>query len=568
MIQVEQLQAFNGFGTGVPSNVYGIATGEYFYSQGLQRTQFGVAPKFSISEEVNDSTLSNLQLVNWFAQGPFTNPYVYGFASDGRLYRAQVPAGSWSQQRAVNSVSSHGNGLIFDQKNRLLYANDEFLGMTSDGSTFTDNWKDLTLSTTDFRPMDTYEDWVVIGNINQVALLNVTDDSFNANALNLPSGFNIRCIKSGINGILIGANFNNRGALILWDAFSTRSIAPWIWRNKNIRSIITTDSGWIVITQDEIFFTNGYSVQPIITDFPDYIINDQSILDVLLPQGADVRGNHLLFWGTSPRPNRQKGGFYRLDLKRNLFDFIPVANNVTTSALATGAIFLDSSNITHLSYTTTGTTNTKFIGRLNNSPAAHPYFISEQLGQSDNEKVAEAVKLSLGLSSYQTNTPDITLNIAVKIANARRNLFGWGRTNNTSAQANILNVDGTLASSSGINRAQAGDEVTILEGANAGQIRHITSIANQGTSTETWTLDSNLPSNTVSNITFNVSPFKLATVFSLSNISELKELFFDVQDKIKGKKFLIKILFENLPTGLIPELKGGQFIYDELGLKR
>src|SRR5579864_4227488 len=400
MIQVEQLQAFNGFGTGVPSNVYGIATGEYFYSQGLQRTQFGVAPKFSISEEVNDSTLSNLQLVNWFAQGPFTNPYVYGFASDGRLYRAQVPAGSWSQHRAVNSVSSHGNGLIFDQKNRLLYANDEFLGMTSDGSTFTDNWKDLTLSTTDFRPMDTYEDWVVIGNINQVALLNVTDDSFNANALNLPSGFNIRCIKSGINGILIGANFNNRGALILWDAFSTRSIAPWIWRNKNIRSIITTDSGWIVITQDEIFFTNGYSVQPIITDFPDYIINDQSILDVLLPQGADVRGNHLLFWGTSPRPNRQKGGFYRLDLKRNLFDFIPVANNVTTSALATGAIFLDSSNITHLSYTTTGTTNTKFIGRLNNSPAAHPYFISEQLGQSDNEKVAEAVKLSLGLSSY------------------------------------------------------------------------------------------------------------------------------------------------------------------------
>src|SRR6266404_8682677 len=297
MIQIEPIQAFNGFGSGKIQLTAALtaagAPGEYFFSHGMQRSQFGIAPKFSIASAADSAGLANLTLLNWFTQGHMTNDYVYGFSNTGRLFRAQLPTPtSWSEQRNVAAgVSSHGNGLIFDQTNRLLYASDQYLGMSTDGSSFTDNWKDFGITTTDFRPMDTYEDWVVIGNKNQVALLNVTDDTFNNNGLNLPSGFNIRCLKSGKNGVLIGANFNNRGALILWDTFSIRSIAPWIWRNKNIKCIVPTNDGWIVITEDEIFSTNGYSVTPILSDFPDFIINDQSILSNVLPQGADMRGN-------------------------------------------------------------------------------------------------------------------------------------------------------------------------------------------------------------------------------------------------------------------------------------
>ena len=570
MIQVEPIQAFNGFGSGktqlTAAYTQAGSPGEHFYSHGMQRSQFGIAPKLSIATAVTNADLGNLQLINWFSQGQFSgNKYVYGFGENGRLYKASAGNTVWTEERTVG-ISSHGNGMIFDQTNRLLYANDQYLGKTTDGSTFTDNWKDFTITTTDLRPMDTYEDWVVIGNQYQIALLNVTDDSFNANALNLPTGFNIRCIKSGKNGILIGANFNNRGALILWDAFSIRSIAPWIWRTRNIQSITPTDDGWIVITQNEIFLTDGYSVQPILPDFPDYLQNDLSIINDILPQGAEVQGNNLLFLGRSNRYNRQKAGLYRLNLTTKLLDFIPIPNGVTFNAFG-GAIFSDNGNFTHLSFKST-LPDTKLIGVLSNSPIAHPYLISEPLGQTDNEKVAEGVKLTFGVSSYQPTTTDITFDVLVKVCNARRNIFGRGQTRAVSTSADVLKIDGSIAEANGMNKAQVGDEVTILEGINAGQVRHILSIANQGTNTETWTLDSVLPNMTETLVNMNVSPFKLAKKFTLSNVSELIELFFDVQNRIKGKKFFVKILLENLPAGFMPELKGGQFIFDDLGIKR
>jgi hypothetical protein len=564
MIQVEPIQAFDGFGVGTWPGIYSNSK-EYFHSQGMQRSQFGITPRWAISADVDQATLANLVLTNWFSQGVLGGTgYVYGYAADGRLYRATLGSLSWSQQRAVGS--SHGNGLIFDQTQRLLYCTDQYLGKSSDGTTFDDTWKDFVLTTTDFRPMDTYEDWVVIGNKNQVALLNVTDDSFNANALNLPSGFNIRCIKSGKNGILIAANFNNRGALILWDAFSTRSIAPWIWRNRTIQSIIPTDTGWIIITQQEIFMTDGYTIQPVLTRLPDNPTNSLSIVNSVLPQGADIIGGSLAFWGLEANFNRQQAGLYMLNLKSSLFEFVPVSNNCIYGVTG-GAIFFDNNNATHLSYTT-ATPNKKFIGRLGNTNPTRASFITEQLGQSDDEKVAEGVKLTLGVSSAQTTTPNLTFDVSVKICNARRNIFGWGLTNGASTVADVLKIDGSLTAANGINKAQVGDEVTILEGVNAGQVRHINSIANQGTNTEAWTLDSVLPNNTESGIHFNVSPFKLAHKYSMSDVSELQELYFDIQNRIKGKKFLVKILLENMSDNLILELKGGQFIFDDLGVRR
>lgn len=555
MLKSETIKNFNGFGSG------GMP-GEYLFSQGMSKSQFGITPKWTIGASADNSTLTNLTLTNWFTQGQFSSTsYVYGFASDGRLYRTPATGATWTQQRAFGS--SHGNGLIFDQKNRLLYANDQYLGKTDDGSAFTDNWKDFVLSTTDFRPMDTYEDWVVIGNVYQIALLNVTDDSFNANAFNIPSGFNIRCIKSGKNGILIGANFNNRGVVMLWDSFSPRAIAPWIWRNTNIRAIAPTDEGWIVFTKQDIFLTNGYSVQSLLSDFPDHLINDLSILDNLIPQGAELQGDRLLFWGTSARFNRQKSGLYILNLSTKTFEFVPVSNGVTYGVTG-GAVFSDSTAFTRLSYTTS-VPNGRFLGILSNSNPAQAVLITEELGIGGNEKTAEGVKLALSIGSSQTITPVPAFDISVKVCNKKRNIFGYGQTRAVSTQADILKIDGSVT---GYNRAQVGDEVTILQGVNAGKVRHIKSIANQGTNTETWTLDSTLTSNTESGVFLNVSPFKLANKFSLTNLTELKELYFDVQNKPKGKKFIVKILIENMVDSLMLEIEEGQFIYNELSLKK
>jgi hypothetical protein len=137
-------------------------------------------------------------------------------------------------------------------------------------------------------------------------------------------------------------------------------------------------------------------------------------------------------------------------------------------------------------------------------------------------------------------------------------LWVRAQTNAASTVENKLKINGTIF------RAQVGDEVTVLTGANAGQIRHITAIANQGTSTEEWTLDSNLPNLTEDTAELNVMPFQLVKKHTVTNVSELKELFFNVKNRIKGKKYLLKILFENMTV--TPELHEVQFIYDDLGI--
>src|ERR1700704_4957575 len=130
-------------------------------------------------------------------------------------------------------------------------------------------------------------------------------------------------------------------------------IRTFTCRGRKARTRLTPYSiGEASITRISRLITlkpNGYSVSPLISDFPDYIIADQSIINTLLPQGADIRGSKLIFWGTTGRVNRQKCGLYTLNLNSKLWNFFPVPNGVTFG-LTAGAVFSDSNNITHLGY--------------------------------------------------------------------------------------------------------------------------------------------------------------------------------------------------------------------------
>jgi hypothetical protein len=629
MIQVEAIQNFNGFGSG-------DAQGEYFYSQGMNKSQFGIVPNWSIAKVKDNTDLSTLQLINFFTQGRFgVTDYVYAIDNQSRVYRSQLGLGNFSLQYQP-SGSASGNGIFFDQKNRLLVATDRYLSKYENGASYTtgtvqvtngsgavvgtgttftsgmvgqqfqisgdttfytilsftdathitlssgyigtsgsgksytiyagwtEQWKDFGSSyeTLSYRQMDNYEDWVIIANKNAIAYLNVTDDSFNNEGLSLPSGYDVRSVRAGRSGILAGLNFNNKGAILLIDPNYTRSIAPWIWFNANIKSIVPTDEGWIVITSRGIYSTNGYSVQSLVSRLPDSRVNQSTILSNISPQGADVVGDYLAFWGVSGSYNRQRSGLWFFNLITKTFEFAPVSNNVTFG-VSGGAIFFDNNFTTHLSYSTNNPAK-KFIGRLDNTNPSSAFLITEPLGQTGDEKVAEGVKFTIGLNTKQADTATKTFTASVKIANFRRNIWSYAQTASASASANLLNVDATVYT----YQAHKGDEVNILDGVNAGQVRHISSITNEGLSNEQWTLDSALPNNTEINVNLSVTPFKLVRKYQLTDIDELKELYFDIQNRIKGKRFLVKILLENMPANLELELKDGQFIFDDLGIRR
>jgi hypothetical protein len=627
MLQVQPIQNLKGFGSG-------DGQGEYYHSQGLSASQFGAVPGWVMTTDIDSGTLTTLDLIQWYTEGVINGAMsVFGFAKNNNIFQSVAGTGTPTLLYKPG-VAGAGNGMIIDQKNRLLYAMERYLGMydgsidyttgtiavtngsnavVGSGTTFTAGMVDrriviggvwytisaftdathITLSTnftgstasglsyaikvgwndkfkdfgasispvTAFRPMDTYEDWVVIGNQNQIALLNVTDDSFNDNGLNIPSGFLVRCIKSGINGIEIGANFNSRGVLILWDAQSIRSIAPWLWLNGTIQSIVTTDDGWIVITSKNFYKSSGYSFSLLLPKIPDSSLTSFGLTENMLPQGADIVENNLVFWGFGGQ-NRLKAGIYILNLTANLFEFCPASNGVMYN-LTSGAVLLDSGHRIHTSYKTLHPF-TSYIARLTIGNPAMAYLITEELGRlSDNEKAAEGVKFTLGLDTKQFETNALTFNATVKIYNFKRSLWNYAQTNGASTTPGVLKIDGDINPYHGV----VGDEVTILEGVNAGLVRHITSVANSGTGSEAWTLDSALPSNTEMSILVSVTPFKLVRKFTLTSLTELVDLFFDVQNRIKGKRFLVKLQLDGMGN-LVPEIKSGQFIYDELTLKR
>lgn len=632
MIQAQPIQNFEGFGLG-------RLPGEYFYSQGMTRSRFGLVPAWVVGEERSDTDLPTLGLGNFFTQGVLNSlNYVAMVDTGGQIYRLQIASGTYQLFYTPKETSS-GNGLIFDQKNRLLYAMNRYLGkcdpattpdystgtitvtngstaVVGSGTTFaagmvgklirvgtdnlfykiatftdathialtatytgvtgggksytifsscTDQWKDFGAlnDVTDLRQMDTYEDWVIIPNNNNFALLNVTDDSFNSAGFTLPSGFKAVACRSGRTGILLGVNFNNRGIVMLWEPNSTRSIAPWIWFNANVKAIVPVQSTgtWIVITSLGIYSCDGYSIKPILEQTLDDATNESSILDSIKPQGAAVVGKYLTFWGISGRSNRNKAGLYLLNLETGLFEFAPVANGCLRGVTG-GAVFFDNNFTTHLSYTT-GNPAKKYIGFINNRKPTSAYYITEVLGEGSNKKTAEGVKLDIGIGSrISESQPILTFNATVKIYNFKRPLWAQAQTNNTSANTTTIRVDGTAYSGT-----QVGDEITILEGLNAGQIRHITAIANPGTNTETWTVNTALSNNTESGVLISISPFQLVKKQTITSLTELRDLYYDIKNKIAGKKYLLKVLLDGMTGSTVtPEIHEGYFIYDDKGL--
>ncbi len=539
MLVQQDITQFNGFGQGnIP--------GKYSFSSGFKRTDTGTTPAWRIAV---DSIVATSEQ-RWFAQ---LGQDIWSVGTDGDLHV------NGSIFQAVNN--SLGQGLITDQKGRLLYARTTTLGMY-DSPTFTDSWKTGLTSFNGFRPMELFEDMVLIGNKNKIAALFTSDDSFTNDAFSLPDDFTIRCIKSGKTGILIGANIQNRGYLILWDGNSLRSIAPWIYLPNVILSITTDDNGtWIVATRDGFFLTNGYSIEPyakmpVKEAWTSYIGNTWR--GNILPAGT-VYHDGKLFVGYTPAADeptaKTPGGVWVYDSKTALWEHIATDDNYSIGGYV-GALFLDTSLSLQVSY---GTDTDDCTGIVEEEPATKSIIITEELGQGNNPKYAEALIASIRFSptsSVRYSTHDWT--VTAKIYDFKRQLYGYGFTNAVSASLNQIKNSGNLAL---YQAAQVGDEVTVLNGSNAGQIRHITAIANAGTNTETWTLDSNLPNLTEDDVYLQVMPFK---TIGAKSITELGDYFFNIQNKPKGKRYLAKLIFETADSStMIPELTGLSFIYDD-----
>ena len=150
--------------------------------------------------------------------------------------------------------------------------------------------------------------------------------------------------------------------------------------------------------------------------------------------------------------------------------------------------------------------------------------------------------------------------IKVKLYDFDRQLWSyvWAKSNATAADK--IPVDGSVVYFS----AEVGDEVTVLEGAYAGEIRHIKSIAGAGTASEVWTLDPALAGVIQSSDQVSYSSFKKVGEKTITT-RDIKDsrLFIPIKTSMVGRKFLIKLTFEI--TQQFPHISNIGFLYEELG---
>jgi hypothetical protein len=546
--------------------------GTSYYTQGLTQSLLGSATLYSILNKIDSGTVVGMGNIKYFTKGP--GGALFAQDDAGHILKEQTP-GAYDFA-IVRSPGGNGSGLMGDQYGNLLYANGSSNNQIGkyDGATWTDAYQSVTSGQ---HAMDTYEDLRIICNAQNIAVV-FSDDSFNSAAFSLPSQFTTVVAKSGPTGILIGANFGYQGALILWDGNSVRAKTPWKWTKGQILSIEKFGANWIVKTQREVLLTNGYTVTQLFGVFDDPLSFKSYDNANILPQQMIVINDTLVFaitahsGGLSYEFGRMKPGIYLYHLSSHAWDYIPLATGNMLSVFI-NSVFSDVNfnNRILIGYRD-AVLGKNYIAALTNSPPTQAMCVSEVLGVGrlhyqriffgPTEKIAEAVVLNLGILNSITDPATETFNVALKIYNFKRQLWGKSSTNASLSNHATLQVDGTSSANS---KAQVGDEVTILEGVNAGKIAHIIAIANPGASNETWTLDTALPNQTESNINMNVQPFTFIEKKTFTNLSQLKNIFFDLKQKSKGKQFLLKYVIDNIGTNLQLEAQTSYFVFDDLG---
>jgi hypothetical protein len=422
-----------------------------------------------------------------------------------------------------------------------------------------DNWQDAGSVLTgylNFQPFS-YQGDIVFPRQGKLSRYNFTDDSFNADSSGLftaPSGYYWRCGSGGQNGILLGLEPIRGGAsyLVLWDNRSLRSLAPWIPLTSTVQAIEPYNGGWIVVTQREIIYTNGYSARVLSEGF-DTKLGESSF--AVIPNGLKVVDDRAIISNAIGGYSKKRSGLYVYDIKNNAYEYIAPLGGHTYDVTPL-AVFMDMNKAINVSYSTLIPAK-KYLTKLSDESSMRGYVITKPMALDGDAKYLGAVKADFAVVE---GSDSISGTVTAKVAPLNRRLWGVQKAKTTGTDTTHIVVDGTL-----LNDIQVGDEITIMEGAYAGSTRHVTAISGTGTATETWTLDSALGGLIEANVHISVTPFQKVATKTVTAQTELRDMLFDSQNRYKGKQYLVKLDFsslsvpiEVLQVGLIAQSQGAR----------
>jgi len=348
-------------------------------------------------------------------------------------------------------------------------------------------------------PFDTE---ILIGNGNFLAALNEDEVTWNDNYKQLPSNVQFSCMDTNQSRILIGGSIGSRGKLCLWDGYSDGFLSI-IEFPDNISSIKAFGSGWVFASINGIYSTDGYNYTKI-ADIPDQesyrgsmnliangmVTHDETIFLLLAPNGFTRAKSGLWIyevgygWTYTPTTNSLGSNLYDLNVKA-----LELVGNDGEDIMGYVACGGATAGINVFRVFSSGGTTSEVIFR-------------QDLVEKRNIKEVH-VKISFNNTTDASVTNDQIL-MSCAISNDDRALWKSAQTGSGCTTTSIVNATG----GNQYNRGTVGDLVMPLNGDAGGEQSFIQSIANAGTSSETWTISPAFSKAPVDTTDFNIISMK------------------------------------------------------------
>lgn len=342
----------------------------------------------------------------------------------------------------------------------------------------------------------------------------------------IESGWIGRCGASNGDTMAVGCNKNNLGKIFFWDKHSNGWIKK-ISLDNEIQSIIPYGNHYIYICGNALWITDGYNKRRL-SQFPGTKERDDVVVN---PKGMIVIQDRVIINGVINGLGKNKMGIWTYDILKDEWTYSPYDPSAGAEKASYGAgrgiLFFDSwLNYIFYSFTNSGLgwTNQKILSQFwldNESTRGTVITEPIRLGKNACVKKIE-VNLVQNLKDY-SNASGKSKTMTCKLSDCTRPLWRYQQANADSTNKSKIQVDG---SSVGYADAQVGDEIFILDGWNGHLRRRITAIANDGTNTEEWTLDSDLAELTKDTTTITVMPFQLYDMDEKTISDETKTLEF------------------------------------------
>jgi hypothetical protein len=471
----------------------------------------------------------------------------------GNILRAQGSPVAWvianaNSQGATLGIFGDSNIISGTETGYLYYLSNSKIGRTTDLVNWDDDWQPLKVSNDgNIMPITKFLKYICFGNMNYLALWDVGNSSFDDDRLIFPDGYKIRWMKATTDYLMIGLNHPTKGGIIaLWDGISTTynsiiELGAVLSLGADVDSnicYIITDDGWVN------YLLSGSTNLVKINRIPD-TENFDSIIDI----SADAVKfyNGILHFGLVGTANLDKRcgwcGVWAFDpIRKSIYFKHTVSTKGIINVAGYGITKINSlmvNNITNELRVSWKNYNLSYIDLLSLNACPYGSFIITTWIDGENAIRKRFMNSIINL-----------MKILPAYSQAKI-ILRYSETEDLSKNLVLASSGGTnyfvLSSSGNIN---VGDEVYVISGTGAGQIRNVIKKEIIG-STYKFTVDRILIGESFSATSYiSVSDFKLIGIISGDTFTAESKLF---PFSCRNKKIRLKIEL-NTNSGI-----GGQF---------